>query len=85
MNTLFTLIKPILSWNPSNNIICSKLNRSDFDVVKDWYLVEQDYIESLEKELESVHSGNTNPIKLPGKLPYMTMLRVKTEVENIES
>ena len=30
-----------------------------------------------EKELNSVHSGNTNPIKLPGKLPYMTMLRVK--------
>jgi U32 family peptidase len=31
-----------------------------------------------EKELESVHSGNTNPIKLPGRLPYMTMLRVKS-------
>eukprot|EP01156_Anaeramoeba_ignava_P007605 Anaeramoba_ignava/a352824_31.p1 GENE.a352824_31~~a352824_31.p1 ORF type:complete len:425 (-),score=-18.91 a352824_31:142-1416(-) len=33
------------------------------------------------KELESVHSGNTNPIKLPSKLPYMTMLRVKTITE----
>jgi putative protease len=33
------------------------------------------------KELESVHSGNTNPIKLPSKLPYMTMLRVKTATE----
>ncbi len=33
------------------------------------------------KELESVHSGNTNPIKLPSKLPYMTMLRVKTVTE----
>ena len=39
-------------------------------------------ITESEKELESVHSGNTNPIKLPGKLPYMTMLRVKTEVES---
>ncbi len=29
------------------------------------------------KELESVHSGNLNKIKLPGKLPYLTMLRVK--------
>jgi putative protease len=34
------------------------------------------------KELESVHSGNTNPIKLPGKLPYMTMLRVEYKEEN---
>ena len=33
------------------------------------------------KELESVHSGNTNPIKLPSKLPCMTMLRVKTITE----
>ncbi len=32
------------------------------------------------KELESVHSGNINPIKLPGKLPYMTMLRVKSDI-----
>jgi putative protease len=32
-----------------------------------------------DKELESVHSGNTNPIKLPGKLPYMTMFRVENE------
>merc|ERR1711879_1140334 len=29
------------------------------------------------KELESVHSGNTNKIKLPGKLPYLTMLRIE--------
>ncbi len=33
------------------------------------------------KELESVHSGNTNKIKLPGKLPYLTMLRVENEEE----
>ncbi len=32
-----------------------------------------------DKELESVHSGNINPIKLPGRLPYMTMLRVRSE------
>lgn len=31
------------------------------------------------KELESVHSGNTNKIQLPGKLPYLTMLRVKND------
>jgi putative protease len=30
-----------------------------------------------DKELSSVHSGNTNPIQLPTKLPYMTMLRVE--------
>jgi putative protease len=31
------------------------------------------------KELDSVHSGNLNPIKLPTKLPYMTMFRIETD------
>jgi putative protease len=31
------------------------------------------------KELESVHSGNLNPIQLPTKLPYMTMFRIETD------
>ena len=35
------------------------------------------------KELESVHSGNTNKIQLPGKLPYLTMLRVPSEEEEL--
>ena len=29
------------------------------------------------KEMESVHSGNVNKIQLPGKLPYLTMLRTE--------
>lgn len=33
------------------------------------------------KELDSVHSGNTNKIQLPGKLPYLTMLRVENTEE----
>lgn len=32
------------------------------------------------KELESVHSGNTNPIRLPGRLPAYSFLRKKEEV-----
>ena len=43
-----------------------------------FYVKFKKIVTELEKELESVHSGNTNPIRLPGKLPYMTMLRVKT-------
>lgn len=35
------------------------------------------------KELESVHSGNTNKIQLPGKLPYLTMLRVENDEEEM--
>lgn len=31
------------------------------------------------KELESVHSGNLNPIKLPTCLPYMTIFRIETD------
>jgi putative protease len=47
-----------------------------------YYISFKKIITQSEKELESVHSGNTNPIKLPGKLPYMTMLRVETDFEN---
>ncbi len=36
------------------------------------------------KSLESVHSGNTNKIKLPGILPYLTMFRVQGVEEIIE-
>ncbi len=31
------------------------------------------------KELDSVHSGNTNKIQLPVSLPYLTMLRVENK------
>ncbi len=36
-------------------------------------------ITQLGKELESVHSGNINPIRLPVKLPYLTIFRIETE------
>jgi len=32
------------------------------------------------KELPSVHSGNTNQIKLPAPLPYLCMLRIKSPI-----
>ena len=35
------------------------------------------------KELEAVHSGNLNKIQLPGKLPYLTMLRIENEGEAV--
>ncbi len=34
------------------------------------------------KELDSVHSGNTNKIKLPGRLPYLSMFRVEDKMIN---
>ncbi len=44
-----------------------------------WYL-KFNKIETVNgKELSAVHSGNTNPVKLPGKLPYLTFLRKKVE------
>jgi putative protease len=36
-------------------------------------------ITQKEKELESVHSGNTNPIKLPSKFPLCSFLRKKIQ------
>ncbi len=47
-----------------------------------YYIKFKKIITELDKELSSVHSGNTNPIKLPGKLPYMTMLRTKSDFDN---
>jgi U32 family peptidase len=35
------------------------------------------------KILESVHSGNINKIKLPSKLPYLTIFRIKNQEKNI--
>jgi putative protease len=44
-----------------------------------WYLKFNKIITKTGKELDSVHSGNQNPIMLPGKLPYLTFLRKKVE------
>ena len=44
-----------------------------------WYLKLNKIITKSGKELEAVHSGNLNPIKLPCKLPYLTFLRKEVE------
>ena len=40
-----------------------------------YYIKFKKIISFNNKELDSVHSGNVNKIKLPSKLPYLTMLR----------
>jgi putative protease len=47
-----------------------------------YYISFKKIITEAGKELDSVHSGNTNKIQLPGKLPYLTMFRV--EMEEVE-
>jgi len=42
-----------------------------------WKLKLYKIVTNKDKELNSVHSGNLNPIKLPCKLPYLTFLRKK--------
>ena len=42
-----------------------------------WKLKLKKIITENGKELQSVHSGNLNPIKLPCELPYLTFLRKK--------
>lgn len=44
-----------------------------------YYICFKKILTETNKELESVHSGNTNKIKLPGKLPYLTIFRVETD------
>lgn len=46
-----------------------------------YYILFKKILTQSNKELESVHSGNTNKIQLPGKLPYLTMLRVENKEE----
>ncbi|RXJ87895.1 peptidase U32 family protein [Arcobacter sp. CECT 8985] len=50
-----------------------------------YYVQFKKILTDTNKELESVHSGNTNKIQLPSKLPYLTMLRVKNEEESISN
>jgi putative protease len=45
-----------------------------------YYIKFKKIITKEDKELNSVHSGNTNPIKLPIKLPYMTIFRIKANI-----
>ncbi len=44
-----------------------------------YYIKFKKIMTQTDKQLDSVHSGNTNKIKLPCKLPYLTMFRVKNE------
>ncbi len=44
-----------------------------------WYLKFYKIVTISGKELKAVHSGNTNPIMLPCKLPYLTFLRKKVD------
>jgi putative protease len=46
-----------------------------------YYLQLKKILTQSDKELESVHSGNTNPIKLPIKLSHLTIFRVKCDEE----
>ncbi len=44
-----------------------------------YYINFKKIITETNKELESVHSGNINKIKLPGRLPYLTIFRVENK------
>jgi len=63
--------------NTIDNEIGSIYQKSDGK----YYIKFKHIITEDEKELDSVHSGNTNPIKLPAKLPYLTMFRVETDIQ----
>ncbi len=71
--------------------IGTKINEVDNDIGSiykkedKYYIKFKKIITQLGKEMEAVHSGNTNPIKLPTKLPYLTMFRVEAEFTEDES
>ena len=46
-----------------------------------YYINFKKILTETNKQMESVHSGNTNKIQLPGTLPYLTILRTEnTEI-----
>ena len=49
-----------------------------------YYIKFKKIITKEDKELEAVHSGNTNPIKLPGVLPYLTIFRIEVNFEDLQ-
>ena len=74
-NAEVEIFAPLTSTiNECENEIGSIFKKDDKYYVKFKKILTKD-----DKELDSVHSGNTNPIKLPCALPYMTMLRVKID------
>ncbi len=46
-----------------------------------WWIVFKEIITNTDKKLDSVHSGYTLPIRLPGKLPPFTIMRQKVPVQ----
>ncbi len=72
-NTEYELIapKPLAPYKDDLGEIYAKEGR--------YYITFYKILTANDKELESVHSGNTNPIKLPGKLPEFTFFRRRTK------
>ena len=64
--------KPLDEKDEIENKIGKIFKRDDI-----WFVVFYKLIAQDGKEWESVHSGNLNPIQLPGKLPINSFLRVK--------
>jgi putative protease len=64
--------EPLGEENIIENKIGKIFKRDDI-----WFVVFYKLIAQDGKEWESVHSGNLNPIQLPGKLPINSFLRVK--------
>ncbi len=62
---------------PDDKELCEVNNEIGKIYKKDdnWYLKLYKIVTKSHKELESVHSGNTNPIKLPMLLPAFSLLR----------
>lgn len=69
----------ILTPKPQEIKPCSNEIGEIFQKNGKWYLKFNKIVTISGKELQAVHSGNTNPIKLPCRLPYLTFLRKKVQ------
>jgi len=71
-------IELVMPKNKENHIVVKEIDNEIGTIVKKeniFYISFKKIITQKGKELESVHSGNTNPIKLPIELPRYTFLR----------
>jgi putative protease len=73
-------------FTPTGQVLVESENEIGKIFKKDdlYYINFKKILTETNKELESVHSGNVNKIKLPGKLPYLTMFRVENITETVE-
>ncbi|NOQ30839.1 MAG: collagenase-like protease [Helicobacteraceae bacterium] len=74
----------VLPYNTQVEEIDNDIGKIEL-IDKNYYLTLKKIVTKNNKELQSVHSGNLNPIKLPTSLPMYTFLRIEADAEVLKN